>query len=55
MDGCSALKGKFAHVQQPFCLFKKMPSGGRQLRSGAPTLEEPRVYAVFQLHDLGTE
>ena len=55
MDGRRALKGKCAHVQQPFSRFKKMPSSGRKLRSGAHTLEEPRVYSFFQLPDLSTE
>ena len=55
MDGRRALKGKCAHVQQPFCRFQEMPSGWRQLRSGASTLEQRRVNAVFELFDLGAE
>jgi hypothetical protein len=42
-------------MQQPFSRFKKMPASGRKLRTGAHTLEEPRVYSVFQLPDLSTE
>jgi hypothetical protein len=55
MDGRRALKGKCAHVQQPFSGFKKMPAGGRQLRSSATTPKKRRVYAVFQLLDLSAE
>jgi hypothetical protein len=42
-------------MQQPFGRFKKMPASGRKLRSGTHTLEELRVYSVFQLPDLSTE
>jgi len=55
VDRRRALKGKFAHVQQPFRRFQKMLSGGRQLCSCASTPEQLCFYALFQLLDLGTE